>query len=338
MPIRDPHSLLPFIQAVRCGSFIAAAARLQVTPPAVSKSIAKLERELGMRLFNRTTRKLHLTSEGRELFERVSPLLTALDETIVSITRGPQEPEGLVRVSTTPTFGRYCLMPILADFFKRHPRIELDISFDEHPPSLVADGFDVSIQHVRGRGTSHVARLLCDYPIVLVASPDYLARKGTPVVPEDLAHHDCIAVRQSLGKVALHLERIRSEPGTQGRKRGEHFLHNMRGPLTVANQLDASLLAALYGAGITASSVPVVLPYLKSQRLKLVLPDYRVKDRPANHASPQIYIHYPHHRHLPAKVRVLVDFFLERLHYTRNSPEELDVFAASTSRKRSPRP
>lgn len=326
--MRDIQNLEPFVQAVRCGSFIAAASQLKVTPPAISKSIAKLERDLGVRLFNRTTRKLHLTNEGRELFQRIGPLLSGIDEALSVVTQSPQDPEGVVKVSTTPTFGRYCLMPTITEFFKLYPKVELEISFDEIAPSLVEAGVDVSIQHTRGRRTSHVSRLLCEYPLVLVASPDYLAHHGTPEYPEDLEHHNCIGIQHLYGKAALHLERIRQDPHYPSRKRGERYVHNPRGPLTVANQLDASLIAALYGAGITASSLPAVFPYLKSGRLKLVLPDYRIKPKEAAEGHSQIFIHYPHRKHLPAKVRVFVDYLTTHFRTHTESPEALDIFSA----------
>ncbi|MGF6292106.1 LysR family transcriptional regulator [Paraburkholderia youngii] len=322
------RNLQPFVQAVRCGSFIAAATRLQVTPPAVSKSIAALERELGVRLFNRTTRKLSLTSEGRQFFQRVAPLLSQLDEAVADVRRSPEHPEGVIKVSVTPTFGRHCLTPVIAAFLQRYPLVEIDISYDEVAPSLVNDGVDVSIQHARGRGTNHVSRPLCDYPIVLVASQDYLERKGVPQSPDQLAAHDFIGIRMPFGLAALHLERLPG--GTRKRtNRGEKaFIHHPRGRLTVAGQPDTSLIAALSGAGITPSSVPVVLPYLHSGALKIVLPDYRVRGDEAEGAGPRIYVHYPHRQYLPAKVRVFVDYLLERFRTTDFGKAQLDRYSA----------
>ncbi|MGF6932040.1 DNA-binding transcriptional LysR family regulator [Paraburkholderia sp. UCT70] len=317
------RNLQPFVQAVRCGSFIAAATRLQVTPPAVSKSIATLERELGVRLFNRTTRKLSLTSEGRQFFQRVAPLLSQLDEAVADVRRSPEHPEGLIKVSVTPTFGRHCLTPVIAEFLQRYPLVEIDISYDEIAPRLVNDGVDVSIQHARGRGTNHVCRPLCDYSIVLVASPDYLERKGVPQSPDELAEHDFVGIRMPFGLAALHLERL---PGST--RREKTFVHYPRGRLTVAGQPDTGLIAAISGAGITPSSVPVVLPHLHSGALKIVLPEYRVRVDDAAGVGPRIYVHYPHRQYLPAKVRVFVDYLLERFRTTDIGKAELDKYSA----------
>ncbi|MEX3689509.1 LysR family transcriptional regulator [Paraburkholderia sp. BR14263] len=322
------RNLQPFVQAVRCGSFIAAATRLQVTPPAISKSIAALERELGVRLFNRTTRKLSLTSEGRQFYQRVAPLLNQLDEAVADVRRSPEHPEGMIKVSVTPTFGRHCLTPVIAEFLQRYPLVEIDISYDEIAPSLVNDGVDVSIQHARGRGTNHVSRPLCDYPIVLVASPGYLERKSVPQTPEELAEHEFVGIRMPFGLAALHLERMPGSTRKRGARKDRTFVHHPRGRLTVAGQPDTSLVAALSGAGITPSSVPVVLPYLRSGALKIVLPEYRVRGDEADGTGPRIYVHYPHRQYLPAKVRVFVDYLLERFRSTDTGKAELDAFAA----------
>jgi LysR family transcriptional regulator, transcriptional activator for dmlA len=322
------RNLQPFIQAVRCGSFIAAATRLQVTPPAVSKSIAALERELGVRLFNRTTRKLSLTAEGHQFFERVAPLLVQLDEAVADVRRSPEHPEGLIKVSTTPTFGRHCLTPVIAEFLQRYPLVEIDISYDEIAPSLVNDGVDVSIQHARGRGTNHVSRPLCSYPLVLVASPAYLARKGVPQSPDELAEHDFVGIRLPFGLAALQLDRAPGSARKGAARKERNLVHHPRRRLTVAGQHDTSLIAAVSGAGITPSAVPVVLPYLQSGQLKIVLPEYRVRGDETEGAGPRIYVHYPHRQYLPAKVRVFVDYLLEHFRASDAGKEKLDSFFA----------
>ena len=318
--------LVPFIHVVKWGSFVAAAAHLQVTPPAISKSIARLERRLGVRLFNRTTRRLDLSVEGHEFYERISQLLSSVDEAVAGLAVAAHEAQGVVRISVTATFGRHCVMPIIGDFLARHPRVKLDFSFDEVPPSLVEGGFDVSIQHDRKRETSHVSRPLCDYPIVLVAGPDYLRRKGSPNDPRDLGSHDCIGVRLPFGKAAWHLLRSRSQSRRPRAHEKEEYVHNPVGPVTVATQLDASLIACLSGAGIAPSAVPVVLPYLESGQLKIVLPEYRI--RVAKGMRTQVFVQFPHREHLPAKVRAYVDFLLERFRGTNYASIDLARYAA----------
>jgi LysR family transcriptional activator of dmlA len=303
--MRNLQMLVPFVQAVKCGSFAAAAAQLDVTPPAISKSIARLERELGVRLFNRTTRHLELTNEGERFYEHVRNLLGALDDAVGALAQSTREPEGVVRVSVTATFGRHCLLPTLPEFIEQFPRVELDLSFDEVPRSFGEQGVDVRIQHVRSRATSQVSRVLCDYPIVLAASPEYLRRKGIPREPAALASHQCIGVRVPYGKSAWRLVCHR---GTSARGAGapEEFLHRPAGPITVATQLDASLIACLAGAGIAPCSVPTILPHLERGELKVLLSEYRV--RGAQSRPAQVFIQFPHREHLTAKVRAFVDF------------------------------
>jgi DNA-binding transcriptional LysR family regulator len=324
--MEDLQNLVPFVNAVRCGSFVAAAVRLQVTPPAISKSIARLERELGVRLFNRSTRRLDLTAEGRAFFERVSQLLAGVDEAVADLAAAAREPQGLVRASVTATFGRHCVMPIMRDFFARYPRVELELSFDETPPSLVEGGLDVRIRHGRSRETSQVSRELCDYPIALVASPEYLQRQGAPRTPAELAEHDCIGVRRPFGKAAWQLARIPTRAPRDAAKDEDEFIHNPHGPLTVATQLDASLTACLFGVGIAPCSVPVILPHLAAGRLKVVLPDYRI--RPDKGTPTQVFIQFPHREYLPAKVRVFVDFLLERFRGLDYRSMDLAEYAA----------
>lgn len=292
---------------------------MQVTPAAISKSIARLERDLGVRLFNRTTRRLDLSVEGRQFYERISGLLTGVDEAVAVLTNASQEPQGLVRASVTATFGRHCVAPIVGAFLARFPRVELDFSFDEIPPSLVEEGFDVSIQHHRGRETSHVSRPLCDYPIALVASPEYIRRRGSPRRPQDLAAHDCIGIRLPFGKAPWHLT-----PCSSLRER-EYFVHHPVGPVTVATQLDVSVIACVSGAGIVPSSVPVILPYLRSGQLKVVLPEYRVRGPQGTRT--QVFVQFPHRKHMPAKVRVFVDFLLEHFRDAHYASIDLAQYA-----------
>src|SRR5690606_16943730 len=142
------------------GSFSAAAKHLGVTPPAVSKSIARLESSLGVRLLNRNTRNLHLTSEGRDFFEKISALMSEIDKTVEDLKDATQVPEGQVRVAVGATFGRYFLLPVLAEFFARYPQIALELDFDDNPKDLLERGFDVGIRQGQGDHFSYVSRRL----------------------------------------------------------------------------------------------------------------------------------------------------------------------------------
>jgi DNA-binding transcriptional LysR family regulator len=313
--LQDLQRLMPFVHAVKSGSFVAAASQLDVTPPAISKSVKRLEEELGVRLFNRTTRRLQRTPGGRDFYEQVSRALGEIEQAVAIVKEAANEPKGLVRVWVTATFGRYGLVPALSRFFELHPLVQLDVRFDESPPDIVTAGFDVRIQHGRGQGLSQVSRLLCHYPLVLVASPDYLARRGTPREPADLAQHDSISVHTGAN---ASLTLVPTHPRKKGSAAAERFTYVPQGRLRIDGQRDASLMAALYGVGIAPSAELVVQPYLKSGRLVHVLPGWQLHNSAAGANS--IYIQVPHGRHMPAKVRVFLDFLYE--HFSEKGKSE----------------
>jgi len=314
--LKDLQKLLPFVQVVKSGSFAAAAAALQVTPPAISKSIAALEAELGVRLFNRTTRSLRLTPEGEAFHASVRQLLQGLDDAVAALREGTGQARGRLRVSVAATFGRYALLPIIGAFTARHPEVALELSLDESPPGMVDAGLDVSIQHGQAQEASVVSRLLCAYPLLLAASGAYLDRRGTPGTPADLAAHDCI-VAQRPGS-GFHWDLVRVS-GTD--ELPQRHVHMPQGPVTIRGQLDATLIVALYGGGITPAAQLVAQPYFDSGRLRRVLPDYVIHN--AKEAASRIYVHVPHRRHLPAKVRVFLDFLYQRFSNDGVPPEPL---------------
>lgn len=302
LPLTNLQKLVPFVQAVHSGSFVAAASELRVTPPAISKSIASLEEELGVRLFNRTTRRLALTAEGRAFHARVAELLGGLGDAVSSLRDATEMARGRLKVSVTPTFGRYALLPKIAQFTQRYPEVELELGFDEVPPGMVEANLDVRIQHGRGDETTLVSRLLCDYPLVLVAHPDYLARRGVPRTPADLASHDIITIHQH-EVPRWELLRLNGEPG--------RFVFKPKGQLVMRGQFDTTVLAALYGAGITATAELVAADYVAAGRLAVVLPEYRLRGRKATQDVSQIYVQVQNRRHMAAKVRVFLDFLYE---------------------------
>lgn len=315
--------LLPFVQVVKCGGFSAAAERLGVTTPAISRSIAQLEQELGVRLLNRTTRQLNLTSEGRDFFEKINPLIEGIDNAAEHAKAAMDEPRGLVRVAVGATFGRYHLIPVLADFFLQYPEVRLALDLDDIPKGLLERGFDVEIRHGQGNQTSHVSRrLFVDFPVILIASPLYLARHGVPQSIDDLINHDCINAGDPSGNLSnWKLTRIRGQGKAAARKKGAAaFSPIPKGRLTVAGQYDSGLIAALHGIGIAPSALPAALPFLEAGQLKVVLPDYRIKN--ISSSDNQMYIQYPHREHLPPRIRVFVEYLLEKFHSCESAAED----------------
>lgn len=314
----DPRDLFPFVEAARRGSFSAAARQLQVTPSAISKSIARLEKALDVRLFNRSTRQLQLTTDGQLFFERLSGALEGIDAAVESLDEARHTPSGLVRVSTIVAFGRHFVLPLVRDFHARYPHVELEFQFDDGTPDLIQGRFDIAIRRGPLREGRSVARQLCVLPLVLVASPDYLAQRGVPETPDDLAAHECVSVRFPSGRHAKWLFTRVHDAAT--------FAHQPKGRLVVSEQpADTLIDAALMGTGITAISACFALPWLRSGELKLVLPGYRLE------RDSEVFIQYPHREHLPLKVRVFSEFLIERLRSDEHllcRPDMLDAFSA----------
>lgn len=322
--MEDIRHLIPFVEIVRCGSFASAAAKLGVTPPAISKSVARLERQLGVRLINRTTRRLHLTSEGQQLFNRLDTLLSGIDEAITNARETAEQPAGKIRVSVGATFGRYSLMPALVEFILKYPKVALEVSFDDSPSGLIEKGFDIGIHHGYGSETSYVSRVLCPYPLILVASPGYLARKGTPRTPADLVHHDCIGTVMPTGLGGWTLESVKRRGGK--RTSGETYTHTLTPRLSISKQWDTSTTAALHDAGIAPTSLPAALQFLKQKRLKIVLPGYHLQY--SSNGGGKIYLLYPHREYMPSKLRALVDFLTDWFHTHQIEVADLKAYAA----------
>jgi DNA-binding transcriptional LysR family regulator len=335
------QNLIPFIQVVKCGSFTAAADQLGVTPPAISKSITRLEKELGVRLLQRTTRHIQLTTEGRDFFEKINALHTGIDDAVDALKNSMRGPQGLVRMQAAATFGRYCLIPLLADFLQSYPEIQLDIEFTDETTDLLESGFDIGVRYNVTSETGLTSRYLCSVPIILVASPAYLARRGTPRRPEDLAGHDCINVRTPERTIqqwrVRHMSVIDRKDG--GLDVGDYlytsattlteendFMFTPSSNLLVSGQLDVHVHAALAGIGITPVAIPMGLPFLHSGQLKVVLPDYRVL---VNGSLPlHVMVQYPHRKHLTPRLQVLIDFLLKRSRQFDELPPGFDAYIA----------
>ncbi len=281
-----------FSLLVRQGSMAAAAQHLGVTPPAVSKRLAALERRLGVRLLQRTTRQISLTPEGETYLvvgARILEELEALERT-VSGSRG--EPRGLMRVCATLGFGRRHVAPLLSKFARQYPGVEVQFHLTDRPVNLVEQGFDLLLRFGELPDSRLTARLLARNRRVLCASPDYLRRAGEPSSPRDLARHACLFIRESEETYgSWHL-----------RNGGRTETVKVRGPLA-SNDGECVLGWALDGHGILMRSLWEAAPMLRSGRLKPVLPKWGLP--PAD-----IYAVFLSHGHLPAKTRALVDFLL----------------------------
>ncbi|WP_291385883.1 MULTISPECIES: LysR family transcriptional regulator [Achromobacter] len=284
--------LLLVVELARAGGMSAAARELDVTPAAVSKRLAQIEARLGVRLFNRSTRRLSLTAEGEVYLENARRILGEIDDLDALIASRQAAPRGLLKVNAPLGFGRSYIAPAIAQFAQQYPEVSLQLQLTDRPADFVREAFDVAVRFGDLPDTSLIARKIAPNRRLVCASPGYLKKYGTPATPHDLARHQCIVLRQN--DAAYGLWRF-----TKGR-RSETV--KVRGNLS-SNDGEVTLTWGLAGLGILQRAEWDLARYLRSGRLVQVLEDY---------ALPQadIYAVFPERHHLSAKVRVFVDFLV----------------------------
>jgi DNA-binding transcriptional LysR family regulator len=301
--MKNLYGLVSVTEAAASGSFTAAAAQLNLTPAAVSKNVARLEGQLGVRLFNRSTRRLRLTAEGETFRARTTLALRALDEAVAEISHARGKAVGRVRISTGISFGRQYLLPLLPPILAANPELQIEASLDNRPVDMLAEGFDIVVRGGVIEESSLIARRIARLPLVLVASPGYLRERGIPAAPADLAGHDLLGVRLAGG----------GEIPWRFRKPGRRGAREI--PLTARLWLsdpEASLGLALEDAGIAQVGLHHAMPHLRSKRLKVVLRDLH------DAGEREIVLHYPHRLYLAPRVRVTVDALLAGLARNRD--------------------
>lgn len=283
-----------FAKVVEQGSFARAAQRLDLSTSAVSRHVAHLEAHLNVRLLNRTTRKLSLTESGRAFHERAVQLLSDLEEAEAAVTASALAPRGTLKLTCAITFGERHVAPAIAAFGAKHPQLRFDVELSDRMVDLVEEGFDLGIRIGASSSQALIARRVGQTQLVCCASPDYLARHGTPRVPRDLTQHRCntysyLSIRD--------VWRFRDKTGAEQAVR-------ISGPVNANN---GRFLAEIAASGMAISLEPdfIVGDELASGRLVPLLTDFRPPPAP-------IYAVYPSRRHLSAKVRAFVDFIAER--------------------------
>lgn len=294
-------AMICFARVVEAKSFTGAAAKLGVSKSVVSARVSALEERLGVRLLQRTTRKLALTPDGLVLHEHCARLLATADDAAATMAGAGDQPRGLLRINAPVVFAEEFLAPVLAAYLERFPEVRIEITLSDTFIDLVDEGIDVAIRvasHLAGAGL--VARKLASDQTVLVAAPSYLARRGTPAAPEDLLHHDCLVY--SLLKVSQEW-RFR-EPGgraattvpLQGRFRAESGAVLRR--------------AALAGMGLAVLPTFMIAEDLAAARLRRVVPAFLP-------TRLGIYATYPQGKGVPSKTRALVDALIAHFRVAR---------------------
>lgn len=290
----QPADLGFFSILASAGSLSAAARELGITTPAVSKHLALMEARLGVPLVVRTTRRMSLTQEGEMYLEHARRILSEIDDMAEVLGVSKAVPKGLLRVNATLGFGRSHVAPLISRFVRKYPKVEVQLQLSVNPPPLTEDLFDVCIRFGEPPDSRVIARHIAPNRRLLCAAPAYLAKHGTPKVPHDLTHHNCIGIRQ--GDEAYGVLRLSSG---RGRNASAEAV-KIRGNLTT-NDGEIAVTWALDGHGILMRAEWDIARHLQSGRLVQVLPQFHTPDA-------DIYAVYPQRHQSAARVRAFVDF------------------------------
>lgn len=281
-----------FVGVVNTGSFTAAAQALGHSTSYVSKEITRLENRLGSRLLNRTTRTISLTDAGRAYYERSNQIVIDAENAERSINQLQEKPSGLLRINAPGSFGSNYLLDVLSQFMHRYPEVKLEIEFNDRLIDVVAEGYDVVIRVGDIKDSNLVARKFTSSRAVVVASPDYIKRKGCPKLAEELVHHDCIAysLLPTPTQWSFYKDGIRTNVTVD--------------PRAMCNSSEIEVAMVTQGIGITRVPLFTCEQEVARGDLKTILEDY-------DEIIYDVYAVYPHRQYLTAKVRAFVDFVVD---------------------------
>jgi LysR family transcriptional regulator for bpeEF and oprC len=290
----DIGSIAAFVAAAEQRSFTAAATGLGITSSGVSKAVSRLEDELKVRLFNRSTRSISLTADGAALYERCKQILSDLNEAKLAMLQAQAAPSGRLRVSMPVVFGRLLVIPAIAAFMQRYPQVTVEASVTDRMVDVVEEGFDVVVRIGELQDSRMVARTLTATSFVVCGSPRYLAAHATPQTPQDLRDHQCVAF------ISPQTRRMMDWVFDDN---GRPYWHTPVGSLAVDNG-EAVVDAGVYHAGLIYCQDYMVEREIAEGKLAFLLSDFKAAPEP-------VMVMYPQNRHLSPKVRVFVDFMVE---------------------------
>ncbi len=291
----DTDALRLFVIAAELLNISAAGRQLGLAPAVAGARLAKLEKEVGADLLHRSTRKVSLSLKGAEFLPFAKEIIAQQDAGLVALGKGNPAASGTLRFACSSTFAQLYIAPILSEFLDRHPDVNLDLRLSDTQTNLIEGAYDLALRNLAIEDSSMVGRKLADDTRILAASPDYLARHGTPDTPNDLQGHRLLVFgsgsrtlsadnnRECLFPPADANEQVRCDDGASTR------------------------IATLAGVGISMNSLWSINDHLREGSLVRVLPEYQVSDGSA------VWLVYPKSNVLSAKVRVMIDFLVERI-------------------------
>jgi DNA-binding transcriptional LysR family regulator len=285
-------SMEVYVLAVEKGSLSAAATACGISATMAGKHLRTLEKRLGMRLLNRTTRRQHLTAFGEDYYVRCKEILRLVVETDAQAQNLQLAPAGKLRITAPVTFGTEALMPALSEYLDRYPQVSIDVALCDRVVDLVEEGFEAAIRIGQLPDSALIAKSLAPYRLMICASPEYLARRGTPGKPEDLSEHECL----SFSPAALAHWRLTDQDGA--------YRVPVSGRLQV-NHGQALRVAALHGLGIVLQPAILLEADVRAGRLVRLFPTHELPSRPMS-------VVYLPDRYRSLKLRSFVDFLVER--------------------------
>ena len=292
--------IVSFASAARHASFAGAARELGLSPSTVAKNVARLEAQLGMRLFHRTTRRVTLSQDGEDMYERCDRILEDVESFEAAATEAHSGTRGTLRIDMPTTYGRQVILPVLMNLMERHSALKIDARFSDQVVDIVKEGLDAAVRIGQLGDSSLVGREIDQQFIRIYVSPTYLARHAQPGSPDELRKHTCLLFRLS----------------SSGRDRPWQFRSGKRNfsliPASDMRLGDGEALVQAAAAGLGLIQVPTYLAEheVKRGRLVEILQKYRPAPLP-------ISLVYPSHRHIPLRVRVLADALAERYRSAR---------------------
>jgi DNA-binding transcriptional LysR family regulator len=290
-------SMRVFQKVIDEGGFAAAGRVMDISPAVVTRLVADLEEHLGTRLLHRTTRRVSLTEAGETYLERVRGILQDLDEAHGLVSSHTRELAGVLRLLAPPVLATHVLAPLVSGFRQAYPKILLDIDVESYRDPPIED-YDITLMGAKDSFDANViARKVISTEAILLASPEYLQRKGTPRTPEDLQHHDCLRLKPAAGRSRTWRLLHADEPD-------RHVDLDVQ-PVLWANHSDTLMRAALDGAGITSTTVELAAPLLNNGDLVRVIPPW-ITDRLTMYAA------LPSRKFMPRRTQVFLDYLTEQ--------------------------
>ncbi|MVW86123.1 LysR family transcriptional regulator [Pseudomonas sp. PB101] len=293
------QAMTVYVKVVETGSMTAAALQCEMSTTMVGNHLKALEQRLGVRLLNRTTRRQRLTEFGTAYYQRCLEVLGLVADSERLAEQALDEPSGILRITAPLTFGTERLAPALSEFSLQHPRVKLDVVLTNRRPDLLENGLDVAFRLGALEPSNLIARPLIDYTLTMCASPQYLARRGTPQTPEDLRHHDCLSFAYPAGDDWQSVQKEWRLAGPDG-----EVSVGVGGPMLI-NSSAGLHQAARTGMGIVMMPDALVEEDLRQGKLVALMHDYCPPSRP-------MHLVYAQDRYRLPKLRRFVDFAVQR--------------------------